>query len=235
MYTIKSIIPFNLLVDTDMGLIKYTQLAFAGNKEGLFYPNLLNMIGPEHTKFLQYALINRNFPNPLSAIVKEEKMLICNPDKIVETLYSTAYNEILRLSTNTAIMNMICKSFFLSEILQFDILCENFTEKNELIKRFKTHFKTDKILATVIIGKPKDIDLSNYGNIYIKDVHDIEKYKEPIEGKNIIIAKYKFNNEYSVEEDKYIDVPLMDVINKYTSSNEVKFIDVYADIDNGVG
>lgn len=232
MYIIKSIIPFDLLVDTDMGLIKYVQIAFP--KSNLFHPSLMDMISSEHTAFLQYALIDRNFFNPLSAIMKEEKMLTSNPDKLKQDIINTGYKEVLRLSTSTALFDLVCKSFFVSEMLQFDILCKSSKEVDEIRKRVRKKYNTDKPPCNFVIGGFEDVDINNYGSIYIKDIHDIDKYRGIIEGKNILIANYKFNKEYNVKEEKYLELPILDVINKYSSSNEIKFIDVYPDnIVNG--
>lgn len=234
MYTIKSLIPFELLVDTDMGVLKYSQLVFADD-ERLFYPGLMEMIGPDGTKTLQYALVHRRFINPLSAIIKQERMITCDPDNILEGIMRNA-QDVYKLSTSTAIMQMVCKSFFISEVVKFDILCKDNVEKRELLRRFKDHFKTDKVPANIVVGKMEDIDISEYGSIYLKDIHDIKKYKNPIEGKNIIIAKYAFNQEYNNEEDRYMELPIVEVINEYTSTNEIRFIDIYSDIEsNGVG
>lgn len=235
MYTIKSIIPFDLLIDTDMGVIKLCQCLF-GDKKKLFYPQLMTMLGPEHTKFLQYALVHRTFSNPLSAIIREEQMIVCKPDELLDVAMKNNLHRICELSTSTAIMDMVCKSFFISEVVQFDILCENTIEEMELLSRFKKRYKTDKVPANIIIGSMEDIDTDKYGTIYLKDIRDISKYKHPIEGKNIIIAKYSFNQEYDDEKEEYLELPLMDVINEYTKSNEVRFIDVYSDIEsNGEG
>lgn len=231
MYTIKSIIPFDLLIDTDMGVIKYFQAVF-GDKKKLFYPQLMNMIGPEHTKFLQYALIHRKFSNPLSVIIKEEQMIVCKPDDLLDTAMKNNLSSICKLSTSTAIMDMVCKSFFIYEVVQFDILCRDPIEKMELLTRFRKRYKTDKVPANILIDSIENVDVDKYGTIYLKDIRDISKYKHPIEGKNIIIARYSFNQEYSDEEQNYLELPLLDVINEYTKSNEIKFIDVYSDIDN---
>lgn len=235
MYTIRSLIPFDLLVDMDMGLIKYTQIAFKDDPR-LFYPELLKMIGPEHTPTLQYALVHRKFLNPLSAIVRQEKLITCKPDKMVSDILESSKKNVLRLSTTTGIMDMVCRCFFVSDMVQFDVLCNDEVEKEELLYRFKKRFNTDKIPANIIVNSKERISLANYGAIYLKDVYDISKYRHPIEGKNIIIAKYDFNLEYDIEKGECLDLPKMDAINEYTSCNEIKFIDIYAGVDsNGEG
>lgn len=232
MYIIKSIVPFDMLVDSDMGLIKYVQIAHKNNP--LYYPGLINLIGPEHTEFLQSILLHRKFVNPLSAIIRAEKMLTCKPDDMLVNFFSSSEKDIYRLSTSTAIMDIVCKSLFVSESVQFDILCKNEAQKSELLRRFKRKYNTSRIPASIIVAKREDIDPNLYGSIYVKDVHDILEFnKKKMEGKNIIIGRYDFNKEYDTEKEQYLDLPLVEVIKSYASTNRIQFIDIYSmDIDN---
>lgn len=225
MYVIKSIIPFSMLVDTDMGLIKYIQFTCQGDNK--YYPGIMNMTGPEYTETLQYTLIHRHFFNPLSAIVKSEKMLTCRPDDMLKLFFSNDYEEILKLSTPTALMDVVCKSLFVSDTLQFNIICDSELEKKELIRRFEKHFNTTKFPAKITVTKKNLIDTENYGNIYVKDVNELLQYKQPLEGKNILIGNYDFNKEFNTEDDEYMNLPIMDVVQKYMSNNKISFIDIY--------
>lgn len=228
MNIIRSIIPFDLLVDTDMGVLKYVQISYPPTWGDFFYPELMEMIDPEYNAFLQDILIHRSFANPLCSLVKPEKMIIAHPDNFYERLMEKEKNMILKLSMNTAIMEMVCKSLFLQDSLRFDILCKDEKESDELMTRFKKHFKTPSIPSSIIIDKPEKVDMSKYGNIYLKDIRDIKKYKHPIEGKNIIIANYTFNKEVDPVTCEIEETPSLDIIGDYLSTNKVKFIDVYS-------
>lgn len=234
MNIIRSIIPFDLLVDTDMGVLKYTQISYPPDFRDLFHSELMKLIGPEHNDFLHYILIHREFANPLTVIYKPEKMIFSNIDDLYEKIMDKA-EMVLKLSTSTAIMEMICKSFFVQDSLKFDILCKNKQEHDNLVERFNSYFETSKVPASIIVGNPDDIDIDLYGNIYIKDIHDISKYKHPIEGKNIIIANYDFNKETNLESGEILELPKMDVIDDYTASNRIQFIDVYSIDENKIG
>lgn len=232
---IKSVIPFDLLVDTDMGVIKYVQISYSQDYRDLFYPEIMKMIGSEHNAFLEHLLIHRSFVNPLSVLVKAQKMLVAKPDTMYEQLMEKSKDNILKLSMNTAIMEMVCKSLFLPDALRFDILCKDEKEKDELKKRFEDHFKTSKTPASIIVGTPEELNHKTYGNIYLKNIRDIKKYKQPIEGKNIIIGKYDFNKDVDPLNGDIIEVPYLDIASQYTGTNKIKFIDVYSINQSQIG
>lgn len=228
MYTIDSIIPFDMLVDTDMGLIKYIQFNFQGDDK--YYPGIMSCVDPSNNEFLKTVLINRKFANPLSAIMKPEKMIVSKPDEMLDSFFRSSYDEILNLSIATAIFDMVCRSLFVHDTLRYTILCGNKKEEDFLRKKFKRRFKTDKIPVNIIIGEPETVETKQFDTIYIKDVHDIDRYftNKPIpNGKNFIIAKYVFNKEFIVEKDEYVEIPLIGICNKYTETNKILFIDVY--------
>lgn len=236
MNIIRSIIPFDLLIDTDMGVLKYIQISYVDKeRDDLFYSTILEMIGPEHNSFLQYLLTERSFVNPLSVVVKTEKMLTTQPDSFYEKIMNEKKDTILKLSMSTAIMDMVCKSLFLQDSLKFDVLCKDEKESNALMSRLKNHFKTPNIPITIIIGTPEDVDINRYGSIYLKDVRDIEKYKKPIEGKNIIIARYTFNKDINPVTGDIIEIPYFDAIKDYMGANEIKFIGVYSINEDEIG
>lgn len=228
MYTINSILPFDLMIDTDMGLIKHIQFRFQGDDK--YYPGIMNCLNPDLTGFLQTALIHRKFANPLSAIMKPEKMIVSNPDEMLKSFFSESYTDILNLSGATGIFDMVCRSFFVADTLKYTILCKTEQESEFLKEKFRKRFRTDKVPCSVIVGTSGSVDIKNFDTIYVKDVHDIDKYfekKRPPEGKNIIVAKYDFNKEFVPEKDEYLEIPLIEVCDKYSASNTISFIDVY--------
>ena len=242
MYTVSSIVPFDLLIDTDMGVIKYIQFSKEYQRSGNFHRGLMEATSPELNKLIQNLLVNRKFANPISIIMKPEKMITSNPDKLLESLMKDEkiYDKILKLSTPTAIFDMVCRSFFVSDTLKYTILCSSDKEAKFLKTKFNSRFKTDKVPATILVSTPDKVDLKHIDAIYVKDVHDIDKYFEKRRlpsGKNIIIADYTFNNEYVPEQDEYLHIPILEISSKYSGTNEISFInvypiDVYEDDDN---
>lgn len=226
MYTIRSIIPCNMLVDTDMGLIKVLQFLYQGDER--YYPGIMKLLDVEENELIQYVLIHRDYYNPLSAIMKSEFMVNEDPDKLYEDLYRKHEEEILRLSTSTAIFDMVCKTFFVSNTIQFKILCNSELEKAEFLRRIRKLYNTDKIPADIeIVDGSKTISTKDFGNVYVKDIHELNRFNQPLEGKNILIGSYDFNREYNDEDEEYMNLPLIEFSQKYMSTNKLLFIDVY--------
>ena len=226
-----------MLVDTDMGVIKYIQVSSQGNN--LYYPGVMEMISSEYTPILKSICIHRKFSNPLSGIIKQDKLLLCEPDKLLTSFFSSKEKKelILKMSTNTAIFDIVSKSLFIQNALKFTVLCEDELEKEELLRRLRKIYNTQIIPLEILVDEKKNVCVDDFGNFYIKSVHDIDEYQGDMEGKNIIIGHYIFNKEYDVEKEEYIELPLMDIIGKYTECNKIQFIDIYPDSieDKAVG
>lgn len=226
------LVPFDLLIDTDFGVIKYYQIS-VGHTDPLerAIPHMMDMIGPEHNDYLKYCLIHRKFVNPLTMIYKPEKMVVHNPDGLYENIINTKSKMVLPLSMNTAVMDLVCKSLFVPEELHFEVLCRTDEEKDYAYERFRRHFNEDKIPISIIVSKMKDVDISEYGTIYVKNIYDLNEYdKNKLHGKNLIIAKYDFNKEPDIE----VDLPRRDVADDLSSTNRILFIDVYSIDENNI-
>ena len=107
------------------------------------------------------------------------------------------------------------------------MLCNDELEKEELLRRLRKIYNTQIIPLSILVDEKKNVCVYDYGNFYIKSVYDIDEYQGTIEGKNIIIGNYTFNKEYNVEKEEYDELPLLDIIDKYTECNKIQFIDIY--------
>ena len=91
-YTIDSFIPFDMVIDTEMGLMKLIEFEYNNN---FFYNHLLG-----NDEYVKLLLRDREKRNPLSIIAKngtsEEEL-----DDMYRQFMETRYNDILRLSPNT--------------------------------------------------------------------------------------------------------------------------------------
>lgn len=224
-YVINSLIPYDMLVDTDIGLVKYIQFSCQGDEK--YLPGVMEMTDVENTDTLKYMALHRNFHNPLSIIMDDASMVTCNPDELLKSFFDNYEDQILRLSTSTALFSMVCKSLFVANTLKFTVLCKNKAQEDDLMRRLRKRYEVENIPISTIIGDFSSVKTKEYGNFYIKVVWDIDKYKPPMEGKNIIIANYDFNKEYNDKDEEFMNLPLMEVTNKYMSTNKIKFIDVY--------
>lgn len=224
---INSIVPFDMLVDVDMGVIKYVQVSSQGNN--LYYPGIMEMIDSEFTPILESICVHRKFSNPLSGIIEQSKLLTCEPDKLLDSFFSSKEIKelILKMSTNTAIFDIVSKSLFIQNALRFTVLCKDELEKEELLRRLRKIYNTQIIPLPILVDEKKNVCVDDYGNFYIKSVYDIDEYQGTIEGKNIIIGNYTFNKEYNVEREEYDELPILDIIDKYTECNKIQFIDIY--------
>lgn len=210
MYTVTTTVPFDMVLDIDLGLWKLIQSQ---------YPNYnffhKSIIEERDMNFMKYAITARNEINPLCLFLKND--YISSADSLYNEFMENHYDDILKLSVNTAIFNMIRRSRYINDVLRFDIICNKQSQKTELEKRFK---KFDIKPTTIMIDDLKKLDISSYGSIYIKNIQDIFNYQK-FEGKNVIIGNYRFNFE------KGTDIPLKESASQILLENPIQIIDVH--------
>lgn len=211
MYTVTATIPFDMILDTDMGIWKLIQKRYPDDK--VFYSTLLKIRDIERMKCI---IVDRNKPNPLYALLREE--YYSSADTLYSDFINKHYDEILSLSQKTGIFDLIRRSQTVSEVLRFLVLCKSTAEERELRKRFS---KYDVEVSTRVITDLEHFDVSKFGSVYVKDYNDILNYTK-VEGKNIIVGRYKFNFENGIE-----NVPLKDVSLKMMPLNVIHFVDIY--------
>lgn len=211
MYMMTSTVPFDMIVDTDLGLWKLIQDRY--NKNIFFYEGLINIRDMNHMK---YMITSRMDKNPLKVLLKEE--YFNSADSLYNQFMEDEYNRILELSTNTAIYDIICRSKGVRDVLRYTILCKTQQEVDEIHKRFKRH---NVDVNTILYDDLKEIDVSPYGSLYIKDIDDFFLYNN-VGGKNIIIGNYGFNLENGVP-----NTPLAEQSLLISKLNVVHMIDMY--------
>lgn len=223
MYTISGCILFDLIIDTDVGLLKFIQKEY--NNPKVFIPGILN---ERDVNILKMIMIDRIHYNPLKAIMIEGTDAYNNADSLYEQFIENHYEEILKLSSQTALFDIIRRSSSIGDTVKFDILCKNELERDMIISRFK-RFKINP--SVKIVSDLSKYDVSYYGSIYVKDIRDALFFPK-FEGKNVIIGNYKFNCENNLPL-----VPNKDINTKLIlRSNVVKLIDMYyIDQSNIVG
>lgn len=210
MYTITSIVPFDMLVDTDMGLLKLIQKDYC-NYEIFRKP----VLEERNMDIMKLMLTRRDTYDPM--------FLFCNEGKEneVKDLYQeflqTKYEEMLKYSCTTGIFEMVKRCKSMQDVTKFTIVCDNDLQKSHIKKLFKKYDMNQKITDI------SEIRLEDYGNIYIKRYENILDHKDiTIEGKNILIGNYMFNMEQGIDS-----IPLRDVSEKVMVNNVIKIIDMY--------
>lgn len=193
------LIPFDLVADSDIGLIRFIGKRF--RNDNIFYPGILDMDDKE----LIWTLRERKNPNPLDIVCNEN---LDEYDKQIRVFYeefNKKYrNEIIELSPTTDIANLIEKFIGTNGIVNVQIQCATPAEEDKIKYILKDNPDTSYGIVSGFVG---DIDISIYDSIFVKDYRDILKYNEFI-GKNIYIGNYGFN---FIKDDKEISVLLPDV------------------------
>lgn len=211
MYTVTSVVPFEMVLDIDLGLWKYIQAQ---------YPNPIffrkSVLEERDMNFMKYMITMRDEVNPMALFLKPEYHL--DADSLYNEFMDKHYDDILDLSVNTGIFSMMRRSKYVSDVMRFTILCKSDKEKSELLKRFK---KYEIDFPIEIVSDFKKVSLSHYGSIYVKNLRDVLNYSK-FEGKNIIMGNYKFNFESGIT-----NVPLKEIALEYSRDNPIRIIDIH--------
>lgn len=210
MYIINVLMPFETLIDTDMGLWELIKYDY---RNDIFFLSGMFDIKDIHKK---YYMVTRNYRNPLMILLSEQSEELAND--FYNQFMEKEYESILRLSPNTD----VCKIIDLmrknkSNIVRLTILCKSELEKKIYIDR---HLPYDHIL----VGEPKDFNIQDYGTMFIKDIHDVDKYRN-LSGKTLYIANYGFN--VTIDPSKVNPLLPLEFIEKYGKDNEFFIYSVY--------
>lgn len=211
MYTIDVLIPFEMIVDIDMGLIKLLEFDYDNGE--YFERGILHATEEEQ----QYLLNKRTDRNPLSVVMRKD-----DPE-LMEDLYNQfmekEYQNILELSCNTALVDIAnTLKTNMDQIIRITVLCKSKAEENILKIRKIPLFRT-------LIMYPEAIDLSKYDTLYVKDVNDLDKFKKEIFKKNIYVANYGFNVIIDPEQVNPLLPP--EIVYKYGGKNDFFVVSMY--------
>ena len=209
--TINSIlIPFNMIADTDMGLLKLIKQKYMDPE--VFIEDLLGC----QDIILRSYIRDSASDNPLVTFIENEEEASDYYDQFMEN----KYDEIATLSPITTIKEVIDR-FIESKSIQVSILCMEEIEVDIISKLFD-----DKVN---IIYEPilTDIDLTIYDTLFVRDYKFVLMYNiDQIEGKNIYIANMMRN--VTITPDGKI-IPSIDVSTIIADTSIVHIIDLYDD------
>ena len=207
MAALHPIIPFNLIIDTDVGLIRVIDKKY--HNSDVFHSSMLSA----PVKPLIYNLVNRPVINPL-CIVMIDKSDTNTMDLLYEQFIEDEYENIVGNSVTTDLFSAL-KLFMQNEAVCPTILCKNEIEAN-IIAKLDFNGKT----VPTVIGTLEE-NCGFYDPIYVKDFRELPKLN--LRGKNIYVADYLFNfmnkdNSRVLIEDVHLAID---------SSNIIKISDVY--------
>lgn len=214
MYNLDILIPFDLVVDLDIGLLKLVRFEYSNND--YFYKGILQGMDD----CLRYSLMTREDPNPLSiaAVNPDDHETL---DEFYKQFMEREYTKIMNLSQDTAISDLTKVSGMTSasdRIVRITIMCRSEEEKKLINLRKMNPFR-------VIVSSPEKIDLSQYKALFVKNAYDLDMYRN-VEALNLYIANYGFNLVKDPSRSNAPGLPI-DIVAKYSKDNEINIFTVY--------
>lgn len=214
-YTIDPLFDFQLICDTDLGLYRLIKKDYYDRS--VFNNNLFDS---NDERFIKTILLCRKQFNPLFAFCKKNALSDKEMDDLYKEFLDKEYDNILRLSTPTTIMEVASMTNKTNKIVNSTILCATDKEK-EWIEKYNKKLKC-------IISDYKDVDLNKYDTLYIKDIYTLLLYNQQyMKNKNIIFPRYIFNLEVASSK---MDIPILEVSKEYYKENKFLATDPYKDI-----
>lgn len=197
-YIIRPIIPAELILDIDVGIICTIQKKYC-NPE-YFDTEFLN-----HMSFndIVNRLFQRTEMNPLSIIAKDT-LSKESQQKIYDELLETERDTVMKYSIKTAFGDFIANAAMMPGIIA-TVLCRDETE----LSFFENH-EDMKPLKKVL--KDKDFNYSHYNVIYTKYVTDLPKNLDAL---NIYLTEHKYN--YIVVDGEEVLRPEIIDLSKHNS------------------
>ena len=210
MYIINVLVPFDVIIDIDMGLLKLIEYDY--HNEDFFLKGILNTTETNQ----KYFLMSRSIVNVVEALLTVEDKELA--DDLYRQFIEKEYDQILKLSCNTSIcdLTLLLRSN-MNQVVRMTIMCNNEQERDLIQKRKISCFDT-------IISSPEKINLDKYGTLFVKNVYDLDKYRN-VEGKSIYVPSYGFNVTINPE----LPDPLLpkDILLKYGNLNEFEIYTPY--------
>lgn len=220
------LIPFDLIINTEYGLIQYIRLEYPNND--IWNHEAISLLDEES---IIIDLLDRAEVNPLFVIANNYSIDKESLDNLYIEFMNKTYRQILEQANKTKLYNAIIAWLEMSQTISVTILC-----KNELEVEYINNFlpKLKKCITILSNKSLAELDLSNYNTLYVKNTKDLAGAK--IAGKNIYIAAYLYNFEYfdipSNINNFDTVVPRFDDIKHLLGKNEIKLFSMYKEGDN---
>lgn len=200
-------IPFNMIVDTDIGL-------FAIILKYYLDPKVFNESFFKDRKIVDliHILYNREKENPLYLCINQGYEDSC--DSLYEELIVDKYAEILQLSVKTEFYKLI-RSFNLQRDISLTIVCDR-QEEIDLLKAEEVTRDNNIVLYDDLSVN----DIIKFNQFYFKYIQDANGYVKYLIDKSIYFANYKFNRNTI---DEFIDPTLVIL----AQNNVLNIIDIF--------
>lgn len=215
LYTLDPLFDFQAICDIDFGLYRLI-------KEDYYDRSVFDndLFDSDDERFIKTMLLTRKEFNPLFIFCNKGVLTDDEIDNLYQQFLDEEYDRILELATPTAIMDIATISNSVNKIVNVTILCTNEKEK-AWVNNYEYKLKC-------IVSDYDNFNLTKYDTIYIKDIYLLTRFnQESITKKNIIIPRFMFNLE---TEYTKMEMPIIEVSEKYYKDNKFMVADPYKDI-----
>lgn len=207
------LITFDSVVNTDFGIIKTLQKDY--NNPKFYIPDILN----NEDDFIRYSTIMNHNNNIVSYYLNDENQ--DKADSIRNMLLDDQYEKVLENSEPTGVFTVANQFRNTGNgAIRVTILC-----KNELEQQYIKSLDRD---MSTLIEDITEVNTSLYDSFYMRDINNAIKLKN-LKAKNLFVLVYRFNFE---DEFKTLLRPITALVGDI---NEFYTIDVYSELDIGVG
>ena len=211
----KVIIDFDMIFDVDVGMIDYlrdTDMINAENDGKRIFRNEYAVCTKD--QMIKHLSERKNI-NPIAEVISVD--FIENAPSLYAQLMEDSYKDLLDKAVVTDMFNFVMTSLKVGSMISITIRCDN-DDQVALVRTFEELADVKTLVSTW-----EEVDISTYGNAYIKNYSDTLKIKN-LNGKNIYIPDLGYNKETVAVG---LDVPLQYVSAIVAISNSVSVISLY--------
>lgn len=203
----KILIPIDLMIDMDFGLIKLVQEEYRAD---IFDKNVLD--SDDNT--IKQLLVRRTNPNPLSILTDNKDI-----DEYYNQFLDERYIDIYRRSRVTGIGDFCINLLVFSD---FSLHLQYTNENEKMIVEKTINALNSKPVYDI---NRDDVVPYDYVSIFVKNIMDLLNYRD-LNAISIYVARYAFN--FKIDDGK--EVFAEDKFGAFFITNELKTLDVYKGI-----
>ena len=203
----KILIPIDLMIDMDFGLIKLVQDEYRAD---IFDKNVLD--SDDNT--IKRLLVRRTNPNPLSILTDNRDI-----DEYYNQFLDERYMDIYARSRITGIGDFCINLLVFSD---FSLHLQYTNENEKMIVEKTINALNSKPVYDI---RRDDVVPYDYVSIFVKNIMDLLNYRD-LNALSIYVARYAFN--FKIDDGK--EVFAEDKFGAFFITNELKTLDVYKGI-----